>query len=139
MSTEKVSSGRDIYSRVLRTHQKIEMRCLSYSRSFFSDSLSLPSRMIPLPGQRLSIFSVFRKAVHANAQLFLLARAPRSRKSTASVQGEGKRAWRARVRAAATYDNSRVLKNPGNPKMVISKLSTPCVKTGFVLSNRQHR
>jgi hypothetical protein len=36
------------------------------------------------------------------------------------------------VRAAATYDNSRVLKNPGNPKMVISKLSTPCVKTGFL-------
>jgi hypothetical protein len=24
------------------------------------------------------------------------------------------------------------LKNPGNPKMAISKLSTPCVKTGFV-------
>src|ERR1700730_18433431 len=27
-------------------------------------------RACPLPGQRLSIFSVFRKAVHANAQLF---------------------------------------------------------------------
>src|SRR6266851_5228470 len=80
MSTEKVSSGTDIYSRVLRTHQKIEMRCLSYSRSFFSDSLSRPS-WIPLP-----------------------------------VQGEGKRAWRARVRAVATS----------------TSLSTPCVKTGFV-------
>jgi hypothetical protein len=29
-----------------------------------------PRRACPLPGQRLSIFSVFRKAVHANAQLF---------------------------------------------------------------------
>ena len=67
--------------RVLRTHQKIEMGCLSHSRSFFSDSLSRPSRMIPLP-----------------------------------VQGEGKRAWRARVRAVA----------------ISTSLSTPCVKTGIV-------
>ncbi len=66
--------------RVLRTHQRIEMGCLSHSRSFFSDSLSRPS-WIPLP-----------------------------------VQGEGKRAWRARVRAVATS----------------TSLSTPCVKTGFV-------
>src|SRR6266851_5593817 len=43
----------------------------------------------PLPGQRLSIFSVFRKAVHANAQLFCSLGPPRSRKSTASGQGEG--------------------------------------------------
>ncbi len=27
---------------------------------------------------------------------------------------------------------SRVLKDPGNPKMAISKLSTLCLKTGFV-------
>ncbi len=65
---------------VLRNPQKIEMRCLFRSRSFFSDSLSLPSR-IPLP-----------------------------------VQGEGKRAWRARVRAVATS----------------TSLSTPCVRNGFV-------
>jgi hypothetical protein len=57
---------------------------------------------IPLPVQRLSIFSVFRKAVPRQCSTFLLDRAPRSRKSTASVQGEGKRAWRARVRAVAT-------------------------------------
>src|SRR6266481_9477814 len=64
----------------MRRPQKIEMKCLSHSRTFFSDSLFLPS-WIPLP-----------------------------------VQGEGKRAWRARVRAVATS----------------TSLSTPCVKTGFV-------
>src|SRR5216683_14407 len=42
----------------------------------------------PLPGQRLSIFSVFRKSRARQCSTFLLARGPRSRKSTASGQGE---------------------------------------------------
>src|SRR6266851_5683933 len=43
-----------------------------------------PPRRFPSPEARLSIFSVFRKAVHANAQLFCSLGPPRSRKSTAS-------------------------------------------------------
>src|SRR5216683_6600459 len=48
----------------------------------------------PLPGQRLSIFSVFPQSRARQCSTFLLARAPRSRKSTASGQGEGSRMGR---------------------------------------------
>src|SRR5260370_25371914 len=74
-------------------------------------SLSLLFK-IPLPVQRLSIFSVFRKSRARQCSTFLLARGPRSRKSTASVQGEGKRAWRARGRAVATPFASAVATLP---------------------------
>ena len=85
------------------------------SHSFFSDPLSLPS-WIPLPVQRPSIFSVPLKDVPRQCSTFLLDRAPKSRKSTASVQGEGKRARRARVRAVAASTSP----------------SAPCVKGGYV-------
>src|SRR5713101_7181491 len=67
-------------------------RLLRTPGSFF-----LPS-WIPLPVQRLSIFSVFRKAVHANAQLFCSLgrqdrenRQPlsRERASAPGARGEG--------------------------------------------------
>src|SRR5713101_2323223 len=44
---------------------------------------------IPLPVQRLSIFLCFPQSHPRQCSTFLLARAARSRKSTASVQGEG--------------------------------------------------
>ena len=50
------------------------------------------SRRYPSRDQRLSIFSVFRKAVHANAQLFCSLGRQRSRKSTASITESPNRA-----------------------------------------------
>jgi hypothetical protein len=54
-----------------------------------SKSQIVTSILFPLPDLRLSIFSVFRKAVLRQCSIFLLTRAPRSRKSTASDLGEG--------------------------------------------------
>src|SRR6266849_3735360 len=62
------------------------------------------TRACPLPGQRLSIFSVFRKAVHANAQLFCSLgaqdrknRQPLDRERDLKKQGKGERRSQTRV------------------------------------------
>src|SRR5712692_9641184 len=61
-----------------------------------------PPRRLPSPWTEAVDFLCFPQSRARQCTTFLLARAARSRKSTASVQGEGKRAWRARVRAVAT-------------------------------------
>src|SRR5712664_1018060 len=57
---------------------------------------------LPSPWTEAVDFLGFPQSHARQCSTFWLARAARSRKSTASVQGEGKRAWRARVRAAST-------------------------------------
>src|SRR6266852_5652725 len=57
---------------------------------------------IPLPVQRLSIFSISSPERAKKLSIGVHGFCGKQRKSTASVQGEGKRALRARVRAVAT-------------------------------------
>src|SRR5260370_39924925 len=99
------------------------MLCTRRGAEFINDGSGPPPRssQIPLPVQRLSIFSIFgarasKKVEHWRARL-----CGKQRKSTASGQGEGKRAWRARVRAASTQ--SRIGPGVLSQKLVVKVIA----------------
>src|SRR5216683_7923169 len=99
------------------------MLCTRRGAEFINDDFGPPPRssQIPLPVQRLSIFLIFgarasKKVEHWRARL-----CGKQRKSTASVQGEGKRAWRARVRAASTQ--SRIGPGVLSQKLVVKVIA----------------
>ena len=69
----------------------------------------LPAFPDPSPCPEAVDFLCFPQSHARQCSTVLLARAARSRKSTASVQGEGKRAWRARVRAVSTQSLTCIL------------------------------